>query len=61
MSVVIKAVITDNCRKIHGSMGAFDEAARRAREVYESTLKAWEKTGVVPVMNLILDVERPDR
>jgi len=61
MSVAIKAVITDNCRKIHGPMGAFDEAARRAREVYESTLKAWEKTGTVPVMNLMLEIERPSR
>lgn len=59
MTVALKAIITDNCRRIHGPLGAFDEAARRARREYERILAGWEKTGKVPVMNLILEVERP--
>lgn len=32
-------VITNNCRRLHGDTGAFDEAVRRARKHYDTICK----------------------
>lgn len=38
--------ITDSCRDLHGDLGAFDEAARRARSEYVATLEARDKNNI---------------
>ncbi len=40
---ITQAQITDNCRKIHGALGAFDEACRRLRVQYENTITGREE------------------
>ena len=59
--VALKAVVTANCRQIHGKEGAFDEAVRRMRDEYNTIVGNWTEKGKgdVPTFNLILEVEYP--
>ena len=56
----LHCVITPNCVRVQGDqgMGAFDEAVRRTREMYETCLKGWVGQGKVPTFHLLLTVDR---
>lgn len=55
----LHAIITDNCRKLHGDPGAFDEAMRRIRKQYDLSVAGWSGTTGVK-FHLVLTVERPE-
>ena len=50
------AVITPNCRRIHGGPGAYEEACRRLREHYESLLVEGNRDADI---HLTITVQRP--
>ena len=56
------AVVSDQCRDIHGDLGAFDEAVERLRETYVECLLGWKRQNIAGVKyHLVLSVERPER
>ena len=53
------AIITENCMKTHGDLGAFDEGVRRLREEYQSILNGWGERAKELTFHIVLTVERP--
>jgi hypothetical protein len=60
MAAIIKAkhcIITDNCRELHGEIGAFNEAVKRLRDEYIEIVKG-HKQGIGSQIHLTLSIER---
>lgn len=56
------AIITDNCRNIHGTDGAFVEAIERLKKNYDNCVEGWDEQKVKGVnYHLVLVIQRPGR
>ncbi len=53
------AVITPECRELHGNEGALEEAFKRVRDQYWHIVDGWKDSPQQPTLRLVLTNERP--
>ena len=52
------AIISGNCMRTHGELGAFDEAAKILRKEYKAIIDGWGKQAKDLTFHLVLTMER---